>query len=78
MFNDKLVINLPQFKMKLVPGCRVKLGRFETTEWILNHGWYSWGGNREVCGWYLIDRKNPKNIKPLQKPDLDDIYLVER
>lgn len=50
MFNDKLVINLPQFKMKLVPGCRVKLGRFETTEWILNHGWYSWGGNREVCG----------------------------
>ena len=59
------------------PGCRIKLGRFETTLWAVSHGWYSWGGNRPVCGWYLTNLDNPTEVKPLQKPDLDDIYIIE-
>ena len=33
----------------LRPGAHIKLGRFESAEWVLGFGWYSWGGNRPVC-----------------------------
>jgi len=78
MINNNFSIEIPQFQMKLTVGCIVKISRFDTVEWILLHGWYSWGGNRPVCGWYLKNRENPLDIKPLEKPDLDDIYLIER
>lgn len=74
---DCLKIEIPEFRITLRPGSKVKLGRFDTTVWILAHGWYSWGGNRAVCGWYLTNMTNPKDLKPLQKTDLDDIYLVQ-
>ena len=70
-------IEIPDFDIELTPGSRVKLGRFDVQTWLVSYGWYSWGGNREVCGWYLTDIKNPFDLKPLQKTDLDDIYLVE-
>ncbi len=73
-----LTIEIPEFHITLKPGCKVKLGRFDTTLWVLSHGWYSWGGNRPVCGWYLSNIEKPCDVKPLQKTDLDDIYLVER
>lgn len=74
---DSLTLYVPELKLTLHDGCKVKLGRFESTMWVLSHGWYTWGGNRPFCGWYLTNIENPDEVKPLQKPDLDDIYLVE-
>lgn len=70
-------LEIPEFNITLTPGCRVKLGRFAVEIWEVQFGWYTWGGNRPVCGWYLRNAMMPYDIKPLQKTDLDDIYLVE-
>ena len=70
-------LNVPDVGICLEDGCRVKLGRFETTQWVVHYGWYAWGGNREVCGWYLEKVGSSDDIKPLQKNDLYDIYLIE-
>lgn len=74
---DTICLELPGKNFNLHQGNRVRLGRFETTVWKVCFGWYSWGGNRPVCGWYLVDNDDPGNVKPLQLPDLDDIFLVE-
>lgn len=42
----------------------------------MSYGWYTWGGNRPVCGWYLTNIES-SDIKPLQLTDLDDIYVIE-
>lgn len=68
-------LEMPGSACMLYPGNRIKLGRFETTEWVVNYGWYSFGGNRPVCGWYLTADNH--ELKPLQLPDLDDIYFIE-
>lgn len=70
-------LDIPNRNVAIYPGCRIKLGRFDSTIWIASHGWYSWGGNRPVCGWYLTDVKNPQRVKPLQLPDLDDIHFIQ-
>lgn len=72
-----LKIQIPGCNQFITPGCRVKLGRFETSTWVVLHDWYTWGGNRPVCGWHLFNLDNPSEIKPLQKTDLDDIYIIE-
>ena len=72
-----LVLEIPEFNIALTPGCRVKLGRFDVITWVVSYGWYAWGGNREVCGWYLTNIDNVRDLKPLQKTDLNDIYLIE-
>lgn len=72
-----LTINIPGQTTCLRPGCKIKLGRFDNIIWILLHDWYSYGGNRPVCGWYMVSKDDPSMIKPLSKPDLDDIYLIE-
>ncbi len=77
MFNE-IRLDIPELNTYITPGCKVKLGRFQTTLWTVCHGWYSWGGNREVCGWHLIQTDDPTNLKPLQRTDLDDMYLIER
>ena len=78
MFTTHIELFVPELHMVLQPGCKVKLGRFETTLWTVAYGWYTWGGNRPVCGWYLIDESNPADLKPLERPDLDDIYVIAR
>lgn len=60
------------------PGCRIRLGRFSRTTWVVAHDWYSWGGNRAVCGWFLINAEDSSQLKPLQLTDLQDVYLVEQ
>lgn len=75
MFNN-ITIELSGGRM-LHPGDRIRIHRFDTETWIVYYGWYAWGGNREVCGWYLVNQKHPDKIKPLQKTDLDDLYFVE-
>lgn len=74
---DSPVLNIPEHNICLHPGDTVKLCRFSQTFWVVGYGWYSFGGNRPVCGWYLTDKNNPDTVKPLQLPDTDDIYLVE-
>lgn len=69
-------LDIPGRDLKLKHGCKIKIGRFSLTVWLVMYGWYSWGGNRSVCGWYLVDTDNPCTIKPLQDTDLDDIYVV--
>ena len=61
----------------IFPDNIVVLGRFSSTRWIVKYGWYSYEGNRKICGWYLIQENNPKVIKSIQETDLDDIYVVE-
>ena len=60
----------------LHPGQRVRLHRFEQEEWIVGYGWFSFGGNRPMSGWFL-SKDAGMTIKPLQLTDLDDIYLVK-
>lgn len=71
--NDCLI--LPDCDLLIHPGCKVKLGRFSKHIWEVHYGWYSYGGNRPVCGWYL---QSLGVTKPLHKYDLDDIYMVEQ
>ena len=72
-----LRLDIPELNLSLVPNCRIRLGRFNSTVWVVSYGWYSWGGNRPQCGWFLADEHNPSTVKPLQLPDLDDVYFVE-
>lgn len=70
-------IHLPNdLNVRIERGSKVRLGRFRLDIWMVNHGWYSWGGNRQVCGWYLTNI-DTSEVKPLQLTDLDDIYIVE-
>jgi hypothetical protein len=69
-------LNIPNSRDYIFQGDIVRLGRFDTKEWTVKFGWYSFGGNRPVCGWFLSNEEDGQ-IKPLQKPDLDDIYVIE-
>lgn len=69
-------ISVPDIDLCLKSGDIIKLGRFEYEQWQVLYGWYTWGGNRAVCGWYLV-RCSDKMVKPLQLTDLDDIYMIE-
>lgn len=69
-------IEVPELGLCLHPGMYVKIGRFDKRTWLLQHGWYAFSGNREICGWYLIDVVS-RDIRPLQKIDLVDIYEVK-
>lgn len=73
--NKKMTLNIPGTESSISPNDIIKLGRFSDKEWIVNFGWYSFGGNRPVCGWYLTTDAG-YTVKPLQLPDLDDIYLI--
>lgn len=74
MMNDYF-LNMPNSQDVLRPGNVVRLGRFSNQDWVVNFGWYEFGGNRPVCGWYLT-KDGGYTVKPLQLPDLDDIYLI--
>lgn len=70
-------LEIPEQNLILHPGDRVRLERFSLDVWVVSFGWYSWGGNRPVCGWYLVNPVDPSIVKPLQLSDLTDIYVVE-
>ena len=76
MYCSQEHLHIPNSNLHICPGCTVKLGRFETETWLVQFGWYSYGGNRPVCGWYLT-KDGGMTVKPLQLPDLDDIYMIE-
>lgn len=73
---DDIKLEIPGTEhIYLHPGSKIRIGRFSGDMWCVNFGWYSYGGNREVCGWYLRSCSTDK-IRPLQKPDLTDIYMI--
>lgn len=72
-----MVLDVPKLDMQIRPGNFVRLSRFDHNIWVVGFGWYSFGGNRPICGWYLTLKDDPKTVKSLQLPDLDDIYMVE-
>lgn len=69
-------LNVPGTDILITPGCKVKLGRFESEIWVCNYGWYCYAGNRPVCGWYIQSKNDPVKLKPIFRTDLDDIYFV--
>ena len=73
--DNNLFLNMPDSNDIIKPGNIVRLGRFSDKDWTVCFGWYEFGGNRPVCGWYLT-ADGGSVIKPLQLPDLDDIYLI--
>lgn len=75
---SNITLEIERINLILHPGDIVKLSRFDYTRWRIQFGWYTWGGNRPMCGWYLIGADNPQLVKPLQLTDLEDIYLVEQ
>lgn len=74
---DHIRMNLPNSRRCIRPGDIVKLNRFASDSWRVCYGWYEFGGNRPVCGWYL-EKDDGLTVKPLQLPDLDDIYFISR
>lgn len=62
--------------LTLFPDDMIKLGRFSEETWVVKYGWFSYGGNRPQYGWYLISCCNPEMVKPLQLPDVSDIYMI--
>lgn len=78
MLCDNTILVIPNTGDTLRPMDKVKLGRFSRIMWLVQFGWYTWGGNRPVCGWYLTDCDNALKVKPLQLNDLDDIYIIEK
>jgi len=74
---DCLCIVIPGTGVKLRPGVKIRLGRFETETWTVCYGWQSIDGNRETLSWYLVSTSDCNRVKYLQRPDLIDIYLVE-
>lgn len=72
---NNLTLEVPNANRVIIPGNKVQLGRFNAKIWIVRFGWYSFGGNRSVCGWYL-EAESGGEVKPIFKIDLDDIYIV--
>lgn len=70
-------LTLPGLEFYIKPGNVVVLGRFSTIKWKVGFGWFSYEGNRKICGWYLKQLNNPHNVKPIQETDLHDIYVLE-
>lgn len=73
---SELACTCPDSDVILHPMNKIKLGRFSYDIWTVMYGWYSWGGNRRTCGWYVVNDRD-KSIRPLYDIDLIDIYLLE-
>ena len=71
-----MYLQLPNRETCIYPGNIVRLGRFQSVPWTVKFGWYTWGGNRPVCGWYLL-QVDTNQVKPLYQTDLEDMYLIE-
>ena len=72
---NNISLEVPNANISIVPGNKVQLGRFNAKVWIVRFGWYNFGGNRSVCGWYL-EAESGEEVKPIFKIDLDDIYII--
>lgn len=71
-----MYLEIPNSTCQIPENSVVRLNRFSSEEWRLLHGWYTWGGNRPFCGWYVVSLTDPNRVKPIQLPDLYDIYMI--
>ena len=71
----QMTLEVPNAQTTISPGYKIQIGRFNAQVWIVRFGWYNFGGNRSVCGWYL-ESESGNDIKPILKIDLDDIYII--
>lgn len=69
-------LQIPGTELFIHPEDKVKLGRFSDKVWIVRFGWFSYANNRPFCGWFF-ESPDGKDVKPIQLPDLSDIYLIE-
>lgn len=75
---DNIILDLTkEAGITLSPGDEIRLGRFSEDTWVVKYGWFSYGGNRPQYGWYLTNCCNPCILKPLQLPDVADIYMIK-
>lgn len=74
---ENLTLVNPYNSEELHDGDIIRINRFDTTEWTVHYGWFAFSGNREICGWYLVNNAN-QEVRPLQKIDCNDIYFVEK
>ena len=70
-------LKIPDNDVCIYPGDVVILGRFSTIRWKVKFGWFSYEGNRKICGWYLVKLDDCHTVKPIQETDLYDIYTVQ-
>lgn len=70
-------LQVPNMEMVLHPGDIVKLHRFSSERWLVSYGWFSFGGNKPMCGWFVTSQTDKTRIKPLNLSDLDDIYQID-
>lgn len=77
MASQRIYIEIPGSDTKLYPGYKIKLNRFDSDIWTVHYGWYDFSGNRPIMGWYLTNDSDSNSVKPIQKIDLYDIYVVD-
>lgn len=70
-----IYVPIPNTNIELHEGDVIRIGRFSMIEWVVQYGWYKWGGNRPVYGWSLRN-KATDDVKPMQDIDLIDVYFV--
>ena len=74
--NNTEVLKVPDLGIELRHGDIIRLGQFKTREWKVGFGWYKFGGNREISGWYITSTDAEQEVRPIQKVDLLDIVMV--
>ena len=73
-----ITLEIPGLDFVLHPGDHIRIGRFSSEEWKVGYGWFAFGGNRKICGWFAQSESDTTRIKPIQETDLHDIYMVGR
>lgn len=77
MASQSIYLEIPGTSTKIYPGYKIKLNRFDSDLWTVHYGWFDFSGNRPMLGWYLTNDSDSNSVKPVQKTDLYDIYLVD-
>ena len=70
-------LSLPDHKTCVYPGNVIVFHRFDTQRWVVDYGWFAFGGNRKICGWYCYQQQDKTKVKPIEDIDLYDIYIVQ-
>lgn len=70
-------LTIPGTDIKIYPGYKIKLDRFDDIIWTVKHGWYTTDSNRAVNGWYLQRTSVADAIKPIQETDLYDVIIID-
>lgn len=73
---NEATLEVPQLGIVLHPGDKIRLGQFSRIRWIVGYGWFKFGNNRAINGWYLTNAADAQDVRPIQQIDLCDIVVV--